>query len=335
MTVTPLEEHDWDLARASLRRVLEDADTAALATRLEEFGWGELLSREPAAAVAIVFELAGELLASGWLLDEVVARELGAEDSGTGRTGVVYPAPGTTAAAMIDDGQLRVDGVAFAAPDSRDRFVAMAGTSVVTLPAGRLHGVRRPGLDPSLGLHHVHADCATSTADVHVDHDSARVVRATAAGRRALSHELLAMADRMIALGAEHARDREQFGRPIGSFQAVAHHLADAHVASAAGRDVLAEAWRDPGHRTAQLAKHWAGRAARLAARHVQQVLGGIGFTWDHPLHHYVRRTLVLDGTLGSAAEIARELGRQLRHERHIPRLAGLTAIDPVPGKGP
>ena len=49
------------------------------------------------------------------------------------------------------------------------------------------------------------------------------------------------------------------------------------------------------------MAKAVAGRQARTAARHCQQVLAGIGFTTEHPLHHYIRRTLVLDGLLGSA----------------------------------
>jgi len=73
----------------------------------------------------------------------------------------------------------------------------------------------------------------------------------------------------------------------------------------------------------AMLAKA-AGHAALTAARNCQQVLGGIGFTAEHGLHRHVRRTLVLDGLLGSAPELTREAGLLLRREGRAPRLADL-----------
>jgi alkylation response protein AidB-like acyl-CoA dehydrogenase len=72
------------------------------------------------------------------------------------------------------------------------------------------------------------------------------------------------------------------------------------------------------------LAKAAAGHAALTAARHCQQVLGGIGFTAEHGLHRHVRRVLVLDGLLGSARELTREAGLLLRREGCAPRLADL-----------
>jgi alkylation response protein AidB-like acyl-CoA dehydrogenase len=61
-----------------------------------------------------------------------------------------------------------------------------------------------------------------------------------------------------------------------------------------------------------------------VAARHCQQVLGGIGFTAEHGLHRHVRRALVLDGLLGSAVELTREAGEVLRAHGSAPRLVHL-----------
>ena len=95
-----------------------------------------------------------------------------------------------------------------------------------------------------------------------------------------------------------------QFDRPIAGFQAVRHRLADSLVAIEAA-DAAAHAAGDDGSPlTAALAKAVAGRSARTVARHAQQVLAGIGFTTEHPLHLYVRRALVLDHLLGDARSL-------------------------------
>ena len=67
------------------------------------------------------------------------------------------------------------------------------------------------------------------------------------------------------------------------------------------------------------MAKALAGRAARTAARHGQQVLAGIGFTTEHDLHHYVRRVLVLDELFGAARTLTGDLGRQVLASRELP----------------
>ena len=72
------------------------------------------------------------------------------------------------------------------------------------------------------------------------------------------------------------------------------------------------------------LAKAAAGQAALTTARHCQQVLGGIGFTAEHQLHHHVKRSLILDGLLGSARELTRQAGAALRANGSAPRLAQL-----------
>lgn len=147
-----------------------------------------------------------------------------------------------------------------------------------------------------------------------------------AAGRRALGWWLTGLGQAMLSLARSHALDRIQFGRPLASFQAVRHRLAETLVALDGAEATLlaASASEDDNGLSCLLAKAAAGHAALTAARHCQQVLGGIGFTAEHGLHRHVRRALVLDGLLGSSGELTREAGRLLRKERSAPRLVHL-----------
>ncbi|MGW1497909.1 acyl-CoA dehydrogenase family protein [Streptomyces mirabilis] len=142
-----------------------------------------------------------------------------------------------------------------------------------------------------------------------------------AAGRRALGWWLLGAGRAMLALARTHVLDRTQFGRPLASFQAVRHRLAETLVALDGAEATLVAAEDDLG---CLLAKAAAGQAALTAARHCQQVLGGIGFTAEHDLHRHVRRALVLDGLLGSARQLTREAGALIREGRSAPRLVQL-----------
>jgi len=72
------------------------------------------------------------------------------------------------------------------------------------------------------------------------------------------------------------------------------------------------------------MAKALAGRGARTAARHCQQVLAGIGFTTEHPLHRYVRRVLVLDQLLGDTRSLTHRLGDDVLATRRLPALLPL-----------
>jgi alkylation response protein AidB-like acyl-CoA dehydrogenase len=141
------------------------------------------------------------------------------------------------------------------------------------------------------------------------------------AGRRALGWWLLGTGRAMLALARAHVLDRTQFGRPLASFQAVRHRLAETLVALDGAEATLVAAEDDLG---SLLAKAAAGQAALTAARHCQQVLGGIGFTAEHDLHRHVRRALVLDGLLGSARELTREAGALIREQGTAPRLVQL-----------
>jgi Acyl-CoA dehydrogenase, C-terminal domain len=145
-----------------------------------------------------------------------------------------------------------------------------------------------------------------------------------AAGRHALGWWLVGAGRAMLALARQHALDRMQFGRPVASFQAIRHRLAETLVAVEGAEATLVAAADEPDDLAFMLAKAAAGQAALTAARHCQQVLGGIGFTAEHELHRHVKRSLVLDGLLGSARELTREAGATLRTRRCAPRLTNL-----------
>jgi len=142
--------------------------------------------------------------------------------------------------------------------------------------------------------------------------------------RRALGWWLVGSARAMLTMARQHALDRVQFGRPIAGFQAVRHRLAETLVAIEGAEATLNLPGDDNPDLTALLAKAAAGKAAMTTARHCEQVLGGIGFTAEHDLHHHVKRVLVLDGLLGSSRELTRRAGAGLRARGSAPRLVHL-----------
>jgi len=132
---------------------------------------------------------------------------------------------------------------------------------------------------------------------------------------------LVGVADRLIAMAAHYAQERKQFGKAIGSFQAVKHHLADALVRVEFARPVVYRAaWSlsegDPEARLhASMAKAMASEAATVAARTALQVHGAIGYTWEHDLHLWMKRAWALAASWGdAAAHRARVLELLLAH---------------------
>ena len=112
----------------------------------------------------------------------------------------------------------------------------------------------------------------------------------------AVSLEAAGIARRALDFGIEHAKTREQFGRPIGVYQAVSHPLADTYVETELARSLAYwAAWcvAEEDEQTAiavAAAKSLTGEVAVAACERAIQVLGGIGFTWEHPLHTYYKR---------------------------------------------
>jgi alkylation response protein AidB-like acyl-CoA dehydrogenase len=119
---------------------------------------------------------------------------------------------------------------------------------------------------------------------------------------------LCGLAQRMLDMTVTHVTEREQFGVPIGSFQAVKHHLADAlmqlHFARpAVHRAAWSIAEGEPTRsRDVSMAKAMASDAAALVGRKALQCHGAIGYTVEYDLHLYLKRTWALTSSWGTAA---------------------------------
>jgi alkylation response protein AidB-like acyl-CoA dehydrogenase len=123
----------------------------------------------------------------------------------------------------------------------------------------------------------------------------------------ATSAELLGGADQVLALASEYAKVRVQFGRPIGSFQAVKHRCADMVVDVEGMRSsTWYGAWclaaRHPdASLAASGAKVWCADAAKRVMASGLQVHGGIGFTWEHDLHFFLKHSQLEQVSFGDA----------------------------------
>jgi alkylation response protein AidB-like acyl-CoA dehydrogenase len=201
------------------------------------------------------------------------------------------------------DGQARLTGTITGVADALPADVLLVPADGV--PAG-LYAVQAgaPGLTmtPVVSL-----DQTRQLADLAVDSvparpvltgpDAAAAVRAAlTAGAAMLASEQLGLAEKCLEITVSYLKERYQFARPVGSFQALKHRLADLWVAvlqarAAARYAAACLADGDPDTPVAvALAKAACGDAATLAAQECVQLHGGIGFTWEHPAHLYLKR---------------------------------------------
>jgi alkylation response protein AidB-like acyl-CoA dehydrogenase len=118
---------------------------------------------------------------------------------------------------------------------------------------------------------------------------------------------MLGAARRCLDMSVAYAKVREQFGQPIGSFQAIRHRCAEmllevenAHAATYYAAWAL-DAGDEDAALAASVAKAYGGEAARKVCGDAIQVHGGIGFTWEYDLHLYVKRAKALEATWGDA----------------------------------
>ncbi|MFA1541902.1 acyl-CoA dehydrogenase family protein [Actinomadura monticuli] len=319
-----MDDETADLLARSFERVFEGGSAADVEKALDEVGWREALEAEGAAVPPLLFARQGAATAASGALDDVLAVALGVP-AGPG-TAVVLPEFGGHAApGSVRNGALTVRGLGTVRMAAADAAVVVAEEDGVlrafTVETGRLRIRRVKGVDPRLGLAAVEAsDVSPAGAGAGVDWSGA-----LAAGRSALAYELIGASRTMLRLAREHALTRVQFGRPIASFQAVRHRLAESlyaiECADAAAGAAVQETDRAL---LAGIAKALAGRNARTVARHCQQVLAGVGFTEEHEFHHCLRRVLALDGLLGDARTLTRELGEELLRTRQMPAVPPL-----------
>ncbi len=161
-------------------------------------------------------------------------------------------------------------------------------------------------VDPTRRVASITLDAVTVPADRRLDGIDHRHVGDLSAALYAA--ELVGVAQWCVDTAAEYAKDRVQFGRPIGQFQGIKHKCADmvgrVELARAAAWDAgrVIEAGDDEGALAASAAISLALDAAFANAKDCIQVLGGIGFTWEHDAHVYLRRALAMRALLGPSS---------------------------------
>jgi hypothetical protein len=324
------------MLRMTLRQVLAECSGAAVPARLSDLGWAEVVADDAPAAVGALFEEQGRALCPSPALDGVVLHALrpwfGDEMADAA---VLYPAPETAAepSSIAKPGaplRIEVRGIALAGLDRASRImVPMSLDGEIALGAldreGPLRAEPAGGFDPEAGWLRVEGTVTVPDGRVVGGSDAAAAwSTAVRAAHRAQGHELVGMTERILEIAVEHVTNRHQFGRAIGSYQAVKHRLAEVLVTLEAARSALRDAWGDDRLPLATVARILSGRAQDEAARHGLQVCGAMGFTWEFPLHRYVRRGVMADALLGSWSRLREALGADLIATGRIPRLPAL-----------
>jgi len=254
-----------------------------------------------AVEAAIVFEELGAHLASGPVLWSALAAPF---------------VPG------VADGSVRVTGVAVDAQSELAVVVEHADESdaVLVLRDDRLELCRRADfntatqgspLDP---LTPVTVFASLPAGEVVAE--GGEVVRVRRTGEVLGAAMLVGVAQGALDVARAYALEREQFGLPIGSFQAIKHLLADTYVrvelartATYAAAAILSDPSAGDAGRAAGAAKLLAGEAGVANARTAVQVLGGMGFTWEMLPHYFLKRAFVLEQLFGTAANHAARIG--------------------------
>jgi alkylation response protein AidB-like acyl-CoA dehydrogenase len=177
------------------------------------------------------------------------------------------------------------DVIVVAAEGGRHFLVEAGGEGVTVTPAR--------GLDPTRKVFEVRLENAPAR---ELAGDTPEVARAYHAIAVALAAESVGVAQRTMEMAVEYAKDRKQFGRPIGSYQAVSHRCAQMLLEVEGARALtLYAGWAldhepESGALAASMAKAYAGDAGWRVPAASLQVHGGIGFTWEHDLHFFLKR---------------------------------------------
>jgi alkylation response protein AidB-like acyl-CoA dehydrogenase len=329
------------LLAESVRQLLAQSSGPAAWPALVEFGALEIAAGEDVGAVelALVARELGERLEATPLIDAAAAlyaaRGTGlAEALGETTVALALLEPGggwgleepaTTLAGDALEGRKVAIGV-----DAADALLVLADDAgsrrLALVPSGgRVTVSPLPWIDAWLAPAAVTFDGARAHA-VHAADDVLPRLLAVAAVLAAA--EAAGAAAGVLELARQYAGERRQFGRTIGSFQALRHLLADMYVkqdsswstvlyAAAALEDGAGDALR-----TAAVAKAYVSRATQEVAQGALQVFGGIAFTAEHPAHRYLRRILARGQQFGDARHHERAIGRALVGARQPAQVA-------------
>jgi alkylation response protein AidB-like acyl-CoA dehydrogenase len=257
---------------------LDETDFVLMLEEVGRAGLAEPVVATAAVAVPLLRELGGE----------PAERWLGPAASGEAVLAVGHPVNPFVSDAHIADALLL----------AHEDEIHLLDPSAVTLE-------RQTSNDPARRIFSV---AWTPSADSRVaDAATGAPLWAAALDRGALAcaAQQVGAADRMITLAVDYASERKQFGVPIGSFQAVKHHLANAKVKLEYARPLVYRAAHSVATAAANrgvhvsMAKVAAGEAAQLAGRMALQAHGALGYTWEQDLHIWMRRAWSLDQAFG------------------------------------
>jgi hypothetical protein len=300
-----------------------------LTSVLDAFGWREVLATHPEEAISALFDVQGRTGTWSAALHDVLAADV-ATFGVTDSVSVVLPLPGHSHGGLRDGGSVTVEGILLGPRDASATLVIAVGSTsmerlVVAAESEEFQIERRQGLDPGLGAYGVSGTTRRISLLAEGDEANRWWETAQARARLALCHQMVAALTVMIEQARSHVSERVQFGRLVGTFQAVRHKLVEAYVATTAADCATATAWEsDDVVLAAATAKVVTGRAVGLTAANTQQLLAGVGFTAEHPFHHFMKRSIVLERILGSREDLAPEIGRQLVERGEAPRLVQL-----------
>jgi alkylation response protein AidB-like acyl-CoA dehydrogenase len=224
-----------------------------------------------------------------------------------------------------------LSAIKVAVPDASSAdFVIVAGADgahfLVETDASGVTITLTKALDPTRKLFTVELDEAP--AEPLAGGRGEQLAHAYATIVTALAAESVGVAQRALEMAVAYAKDRKQFDRPIGSYQAVSHRCAQMLLEVEGARSLAYWAGWALDHepstapRAASMAKAYAGDAAFRVAASALQVHGGIGFTWEHDLHFYLKR--------GKAN--AHAFGDSRWHRDRVAELAGIAAASAPAG---
>lgn len=310
----------YDLLRTSLERVLNETGTEPLAERLARLGWNEVLADDATGALALLFTVKGELAAgadalssslSAWLSHTMGDASL--TDATVALDGIDGPSRWT------GDGKLAVSAVATGIPTQS--VVVSVDRALAVLPADAVDARTTHGVDVGQPLTHLTGTVASAEVRLIEGIDSEAM---HCLARRLLCHELVGLAHHVVASAVTYTGARIQYGKPIGTFQALQHRIAAAHTLVVGAAGLVAEADRTQDPWISLVAKAMAGQAAELACTQAQQCYGAIGFTAEHEFHRYLKRMYALDWLAGDWRSTERRIGAALQASGQVPRIGSL-----------
>lgn len=285
---------------------------AALWDVLEDHGLPQLATAAGGGTLADAFRLlrvAGRFAVPLPLAEALIANHLLA-DSGGGRVTL-----GIADSASAEGGEVNVEltAVPWARACERICYVIGDPLEVVVLDVADCDVTERANIagEARDGVRYLGVPdrCGTATTPV------TRVFEWMALSRAALMSGAL---ERVLELSLDYAKTRKQFGRAIGAFQAVQHNLAQlaGHVAAGVRATDAAIAALDSPRFAVQVAvaKSRVGEAAGIASEIAHQTHGAMGFTHEHPLHHFTRRLLAWRDEYGRESYWQQRIGRDIAH---------------------